>query len=308
MTAETRPEPTRPEPRHRPRRHRGAALLVALAAATTLVAACGTDGGTAGPAAPGEAASASNVAPTEIEIVATDHTFTTSSEVVSDGPVTVTFVNRGSEDHQVHLMRTKPGVDRDQLIAAYERDHDHGVFALVEPMGGVSAAAPGATEQSVSELEPGEYLMVCFIAGPDGRSHIEHGMVVPLTVVSIGEQAQPPAAPERITLKDYAFELPATFAADGTVEVRNEGNEAHELVVLRIKDGKSVNDLAAWGASGEQGPKPFDFAGGLGAIAPGATGWADLDLPPGQYVAVCAIPDATGTPHLDLGMVMPFTI
>ena len=43
---------------------------------------------------------------------------------------------------------------------------------------------------------------------------------------------------------------------------------------------------------------------------PGQTGWAHLDLTPGDYVAVCFIPSAAheGKPHFALGMVKGFTV
>lgn len=291
------------------RRGAGPAVLAVLAAIVLAVSACGSSDGT--PTTEGAAAAVNAGVvdhPSEVEIVASDYSFTASSEVVAAGPVSIRLVNNGEEDHQVHLARMKPGVDREQFIEAYERDHDNGALALVEPMGGVASAAPGATEQAISVLEPGEYLMICFVPSPDGTSHVQHGMVAPLTVLSGGDRADAPEAGEQITLQDYAFSIPEGFTGQGPVEVRNQGTENHEFVLLRLHDDKTLNDLATYGASGQQGPAPFDFAGGLGILQPGGKGWASLDLEPGQYVAVCAIPDPSGVPHLDLGMVAPFTV
>ena len=54
--------------------------------------------------------------------------------------------------------------------------------------------------------------------------------------------------------------------------------------------------------------RPFTFAGGVGTIAPGATAWADLDLAPGSYIALCVVQGAAQTPHVDMGMVTLFTV
>jgi hypothetical protein len=57
------------------------------------------------------------------------------------------------------------------------------------------------------------------------------------------------------------------------------------------------------------GAPPFANVGGFQAITPGETGWLNLDLTPGEYVALCYVPDpASGHAHLELGMVMPFRV
>jgi hypothetical protein len=33
-----------------------------------------------------------------------------------------------------------------------------------------------------ANLTPGEYVVFCMVTAPDGRSHIEHGMIQQLTV------------------------------------------------------------------------------------------------------------------------------
>jgi len=50
-------------------------------------------------------------------------------------------------------------------------------------------------------------------------------------------------------------------------------------------------------------PLPAEAVGGMQAIPPGATQRLQLDLEPGRYVVVCAVPAADGTPHYDHGMV-----
>jgi hypothetical protein len=67
-------------------------------------------------------------------------------------------------------------------------------------------------------------------------------------------------------------------------------------------------DIQAFMAS-PHGVPPFTSIGGFQAINPGQSGWLNLDLEPGNYVAVCYVPDpASGHAHLELGMVMPFSV
>ena len=63
------------------------------------------------------------------------------------------------------------------------------------------------------------------------------------------------------------------------------------------------------GIKAKDGAPPFEDAGGLQGIDPGESGWLNLDLQPGNYVALCHIPDpASGKAHEELGMVLPFSV
>jgi hypothetical protein len=164
-------------------------------------------------------------------------------------------------------------------------------------------------QEATADLGPGEYVMTCFIPTPghDGMSHAVMGMVVPLTVVDTGVGAAAPATDATVSLRDYAVALPDGFAG-GPVAVTNDGQEDHELIVMRFHEGKGVADLLAWSEGGMPAGRPFDYVGGVGTIPPGATAWADLDLGPGDYIALCVVPGPGGVPHVEMGMATPFTV
>ena len=88
--------------------------------------------------------------------------------------------------------------------------------------------------------------------------------------------------------------LPKTFTGKGDVDVHNEGPQAHEVIFIKFKPGKTLADAAAWQAAGSKGPGPFTFAGGMGEIEPNETQQMHLDLPPGDYAALCVLPDVLG--------------
>ena len=47
----------------------------------------------------------------------------------------------------------------------------------------------------------------------------------------------------------------------------------------------------------------------MNGLDAGRAGYATLDLTPGEYAAICLVPDpASGTPHVHLGMVKGFSI
>ena len=119
-----------------------------------------------------------------------------------------------------------------------------------------------------------------------------------------------PTAVADIVMQDFSFTLPVQgLGMPGTYRFVNNGAEAHEFVVMRIDDGKTIDRCDPVPAGGLQGDKPITFAGGSGGVEPGQTGFVDLALSPGQYVAMCFITDpASHKHHAELGMIAPFTV
>jgi len=280
------------------------ALTAALVAVVLTLGACA-------PAAP--AAVTAKIP--EITIHAVDFSYNAPTQIQS-GLVTLTLVNDGKEAHQAQLARLNDGVTMDQLMAALQKGPENGL-SLVSLDGGPNAVEPGQKQTVTVNLPAGNYVLLCFISGSDNVPHLAKGMVAPLTVAAApgGAAGAPnPAAAEppstgTVTLKDFTIGLPDKVQSGAQVwKVTNNGPQPHEFTLLRLADGKTEQDIATFMQS-PSGPPPFTYAGGFGAISPGATGWVDLDLKPGSYVAVCFVPDPnTGKAHAELGMITPFTV
>jgi plastocyanin len=119
------------------------------------------------------------------------------------------------------------------------------------------------------------------------------------------------AAPVSVTVtaKDFAFEGPASIAA-GTTTIRlvNQGTEMHQAQLIKLEDGKTLEDLAE--ASKKPGPPPkwVKFVGGPNAAAPGQAVEATSVLEPGNYAYICFIPSPDGKIHMSKGMAKPFQV
>ena len=102
---------------------------------------------------------------------------------------------------------------------------------------------------------------------------------------------------------------PATgFTEPGTYRFVNRGEEAHEVVFVRLKDGRTLADAATYQLGGP-GEAPFTFEAGPAGMAPGSEVYVDLDLRPGSWIALCMIPgEHTGQPNADMGMLLPFEV
>jgi hypothetical protein len=117
-----------------------------------------------------------------------------------------------------------------------------------------------------------------------------------------------PAGLTVVKLVNFGFVMPANLRNGDLVKVVNQGTQAHEITIVQLAPGKTVQDILAW-AKKPSATSPFLFEGGMAPIAPGSTGWLRLSLNPGRYVMVCNVIDpTTGKRHALLGMIYPFTV
>jgi uncharacterized cupredoxin-like copper-binding protein len=247
----------------------------------------------------------------EITIKAADFSFDAPAQIEA-GLVKIKLVNDGQEPHHAQIVRLNDGVTLEQFQAALQ-EGEAAAFPLVAFVGGPGLVDPGLSTQVTLDLTPGQYVLLCFIPSHDGVPHLAKGMVRPLEVVAGTDKAQAsqsqPQADATVKLLDFSFVLPAEIKTGRQIwQIVNEGQQPHEIMLIKLAAGKGIADVQAFLHSPEGAP-PFSQIGGFQAINPGASGWLNLNLIPGEYVAICHIPDpASGHAHSELGMIMPFTV
>lgn len=256
--------------------------------------------------APADSAAA---APQQVTITASDYAFQPPSTPIMAGLTSMTLVNTGTEVHHVQLIRITDGKTLADLTAALQAQGPPPAWAV--PAGGPNAAPPGGQSSAMLVLEPGPYALICFVPSPDGVPHMAKGMVIGVEVQpSSGPPAALPPGDIQLGLVDYGFSLsqPPT-AGTHTFAVTNQAQQDHEVVLLRLAPGETIETALAWMAAGEKGPPLAHPVGGLTAIAPGQVQNFTADFTPGTYGLICFVPDVgDGKPHLVHGMTMTFTV
>jgi hypothetical protein len=292
---------------------RPAAILAAVG--TSLFAAIV---GLAGAARAGASATAASRIPT-VTIRARDFSFEMPAKIHA-GWTTVRLVNDGGEPHQAQLAKLHPGVTADQIATAGAGGGDAAIVALFTAAGGPNSVPPqGGTASVTVNLTPGRYVAMCFVPSADGVRHYAKGMVQPFTVTRTRRttgKAHAPKAKATMTLEDVSFGFPPDgLPATGVVAVKNAGAQDHEIALYRLADGRTLADAKAFlltppGVPPPAGDPPVTEAGGMVGLAPGATGYMNLSLRPGSYVAACFFPDAdkAGLPHIIEGMLAEVSV
>lgn len=218
------------------------------------------------------------------------------------------LANKGHEPHHLMVVRLEEGRTYDSLLAVLKQPGMPPRW--VHPIGGPNGVSPALQSEAELVLTPGQYAVACMVPSTDGVPHLAKGMIAPLTVAEGGSDAPEPAADIAIALTDYSFGLSSPLTA-GTrrVRVKNGAQQLHEIVVVRLEPGKTMEDLLAWEMGGRNGAAPGQFIGGMSPLAPGDVGDFSIRFEPGTYGFLCFIPDAKdGKPHVAHGMMQTVTV
>lgn len=264
-----------------------------------------TDSAAAAPAA--TAASTQSGTPNVVTVTAKDFSYDGPAEIPA-GMTTFKLINDGKVLHHLSIVRLDSGKTIKDLEAALALPAAPPRWAV--PMGGPNAPDPTKESNATLDLTPGNYAMVCFVDQPGGVPHFAKGMIRPFTVgaATAGAAAPAPAADIDVKLVDYGFELSKPITAGThTFSVTNSATQPHEVEMVKLAPGKTVEQLLGW-LQKPSGPPPASAVGGVAGMI-GDTNYFTADITPGQYALICFLPDVKdGKPHFMHGMTKTITV
>ena len=252
----------------------------------------------------GEAAPAAEAAAVEIPVVTLSVT-EAGLEAPAEMPsgVVAVKVEGGDPENMPQLARLNEGVTMEQLTDALSQPDPMAALPLVSLLG----SAASVDGQVIYDLTPGDYVAVLFM--PDGPPQ-----VVPVTT-GAPSGAEAPAADVSVQLVDFSFAMPDKIAAGPQVwQIENVGEQWHEMGVVQLNEGATVDDVLAWvesmGPEGPSGPPPFEEGAFWAPMGAGETAWVAWDLAPGEYTVICFLPDLAGdmSAHAAHGMVRTLVV
>ena len=252
-----------------------------------------------------EAAPPAAVAPPQVHVTATDYAFQ-APDTLPAGLTSFHLMNDGKEVHHLVLLRLGEG----QTIADLQKmDPKAPMPANLVLIGGPNPATPQGVAEATVNLKPGKYAMFCLIPGPDGQPHLMKGMIRELTVTAAQTTVAEPAATDTLKLTDFAFNFGKPLTSGHHVlRVEDSGPQLHELVLVKLEPGKTVEQMVQW-TEKMQGPPPGSFLGGVSPMSAGEASFVTLDLSPGEYGLICFLPDTKDMkPHFMHGMMKQINV
>lgn len=304
-------------------RHLYRVVGIVLAAAS--LAACRSDDRTPADRSP----SGTNL----VEVIAADFAFEAPSEIRS-GWVTFRMRNEGKEHHFFLLNRLPDGKTFENyqeevgtpfdtvwhalLTGAVDKAEAGQMlgrllpewYASVRQMGGAGLLAPGRSVRTTVNLEPGTYVMECYVKTADGTFHTSLGMMLPITVTGVPSGGSAPDAGIEITLSNFQIAVEGEVTpGEHTVAVHFEehpefglGNDVH---VVRLEAGTDLDEVVRWmdwmNVDGLRAPAPAVFVGGTQEMPVGYTAYFTIELLPGRYAWISEVTAGDG-------MVKEFTV
>ena len=253
-----------------------------------------------------------------VEVDAEDYAFRIPAEIRS-GWNTFRLANAGEEHHFMLIARLPDGITFDDYVTDVIVPFSHvwyqlrdGVigqeaampmlgehlpdwFWTVEFHGGPGFLAPGGSAEATVYLEPGSYVVECYVRTADGEFHSMEGMLDPLEVVADPSGQAPPAAGLRVRVSEEGMMLDGQPTAGRTTFEAHfvdlpEGTFGHDVQVLRLDDDVLLDDVLQWlnflNVDGLTNPVPGTFVGGINMMPAGSTGYFTVDLEPGRHLLV----------------------
>lgn len=240
-----------------------------------------------------------------VTIMAQEFSFD-APDTLPAGFTRVNLMNHGSEPHHIVFARLDSGHVVGELLQELGANK---MPTWVTWLGGPNAAMPGATTETVIELTPGSYAVLCVVPTADGTAHVAKGMVRQLTVKAGATSTTAPTPDVDMTLTDFAFNVDKPITpGPHVIRVQNIADQTHELLLVRLEPGNKVQEFVEW-VEKQKGPPPAAVIGGTTAQSKGVINYVMADFTPGEYGFICFMPDVKdGKPHLAHGMITQFRV
>ena len=275
-----------------------------------------------------EAANASVKSFNTVKITSTGMNFHAPDEIPS-GWNTFSYMNKTNEPHFFILVK----IPEDKTLEEYHEEvtvpfnqwletwragapaQDPGIalwfFTDATNTGGSGLIDAGKTAITSVNLEPGNYIIECYVKMPNGDFHSVVGMLDQITVTEDVSKVIEPKSDVSISINGGGMALEGNIERPGlhTFAVDFEPGSAADVHLVRIEDPSAdrdnLNDWMYWAniigyeKEGLMTPAPagFSFLGGSQELAQGGRTYFQAVLKPGTYALISEVADPMGSGH-----------
>lgn len=183
--------------------------------------------------------------------------------------------------------------------------------------GGSGLIGPKNTSITTIKLEPGYYIMECYVKMPNGMFHTSMGMAKPIIVLDKNSHNSPPSEDIKITIsKDGGINYNGNLTKGENIfsvkfldQGAHEHFVGHDVNLVRLSDDVDLDKLEAWmnwsTPFGLKTPVPngVTFLGGVNDSPAGSIGYFKATLTTGKYAFISEVPNSK-----EKGMLKTFTI
>jgi hypothetical protein len=270
--------------------------LVLLAVASAALAACSETKRAVPVVAPGAAATRSTAGTArDYTIIANDFAFSGLPVHARAGWLTFRMANHGKEHHMLAVIPRPARYTTAGLIDSVVHSH---LPADVKSWAGVDVVGPGDTGVVTSFYPPGEYVVGCFVQSPDGRLHVQKGMVGSFDVVASSDTGSAPRQDAAVTLSPAGISVAGPPLRRGIRVLRIVSTVplAQDFQILKLIPGHSAQDALRWYTNRTTVPPAATTSGGISGIAPGQKTALSVNFAGGHYLMIFPVNGYAGKP------------
>jgi hypothetical protein len=190
--------------------------------------------------------------------------------------------------HMLWVVRLDSGRTMADFYAAARADSSAPWARL---LGGPGFAFPPRTTNATMSLEPGSYVLVCYVGSARedrNRYHVLKGMFRSLTVVpSSAPAAGMPEPDVTVTMgpgSEVTFSTPIPRAGVWRILVLNRNSRRGPFAIRRVLAGHTAAEAQSWRRADGRPPVAEPW-GGFATVGSGDSLLTTIDMIPGAYVA-----------------------
>ncbi|GGH43206.1 hypothetical protein IA57_11140 [Mangrovimonas yunxiaonensis] len=260
-----------------------------------------------------------------IDILTTSMEFQ-MADTITSGWNTFKYENRSNEAHFFLLGKYPEGKTEEHtkteiapvfgagmdLINAGKAEEGFAEFAKLPAWygdivfsGGSGLIAARHTAITTIKLDPGYYVMECYVKMPNGKFHSLMGMAKALIVTAKDSGHTPPEPTINITLsgeEGISYDQDITkgehvFSVFVKDQKPHENFIWHDINLVKLDDTANLEALEAWmDWSNPKGlvtpvPEGITFLGGVNDMSAGSQGFFTATLEPGRYAFISEVPN-----------------
>lgn len=246
-------------------------------------------------------------------------------DTIESGWQTFRYSNKSKEPHFFLLEKYPEGKNiddcRQEVVPAFQKGMnlinegkmDEAMAAFGELpewfpqivfMGGTGLISPGQTAVTTLKMEPGYYIIECYVKMENGVFHSAMGMLEDLVVLpdSVNYKAPTPTVSMSVS-KEGGFMIqdsigPGTqvFAVNFTDQGPHEHFIGHDVNLVKLAPNANLDSLGHWmNWSDPKGlispaPEGVTFLGGVNELPAGYVGYFTADLTTGNYALISEVP------------------
>lgn len=179
-------------------------------------------------------------------------------------------------------------------------------FGEVVFIGGSGLLSPNQVGETTIKLDPGKYIVECYVKMSNGVFHTSMGMVKEIVVTdadSGNEELEPDisiniSSTDGIVFNDSISSGEHIFSVFYKDQIVHEHFLGHDINLVKLEKNADLEELENWmnwaDPEGliEPAPKAVTFMGGVNNMPEGNTGYFKATLEPGNYALISEVPNA----------------